>query len=127
LANTVSATTATDAGSQGILYEFCRNTTDTTAGCTSSTRTGVTTFTFTNLTDNQVYYYFVRAKDAVDNTSSWSASVNSEQDETPPTTAVIPNGSACETGSTTITLTCSDTSGVGCATTGTQYKVIDGT
>jgi hypothetical protein len=34
--NAVTSTTATDAGVGGVQYEFCRNTTNSTSGCTSS-------------------------------------------------------------------------------------------
>ncbi len=65
-------------------YEFCRNTGNTSAGCTSNGWGSTTGTTFTSLTNNQIYYYFVRSRDAFQNTSAWSASVNSRQDNTAP-------------------------------------------
>jgi large repetitive protein len=43
-------------------------------------------------------------------------------DTTAPTTTISPDGSVCFTGTKTVTLTCADGTGAGCATIG--YKVI---
>ena len=109
--NTVASTVVTDAGIGGVQYEFCRNTTNNTSGCTSSgwgTATGVT---LSSLSDGQIYYYFVRSKDSLNNISAWSTSTNSTQDNAAPTTSFSANTATCSAGNITVTLTCADTSG----------------
>ena len=56
-----------------------------TSGCTP-----YTDFTFTNLDDGQIYYYRVKARDDLWNTSDWSAVEFSTQDDTPPETEAGP-------------------------------------
>jgi hypothetical protein len=96
--NAVASSVATDAGVGGVQYEFCRNTTNSTSGCTSSGWIGTTGATFSSLTNAQIYYYFVRSKDSLNNISAWSASTSSTQDNAAPTTTITPNGSSCMTG-----------------------------
>ena len=84
LTNTVASSVATDAGVGGVQYEYCRNTTNVTAGCTSSGWGAATGATFGSLTDGQIYYYFVRSKDSLNNISEWSASTSSTQDNAAP-------------------------------------------
>jgi hypothetical protein len=121
--NTVASTTATDAGVGGVQYEFCRNTTNSTSGCTSSGWGSTTGATFSSLTNGQIYYYFVRSRDSVGNTSVWSASTSSTQDNAAPTTSFSANTATCSAGDITVTLTCNDWTGAWCAST--QYKVVD--
>jgi len=85
LSNGVASSVATDAGVKCVEYEFCRNTTNSTSGCVSSGWTGNASTTFTLLNDGQIYYYFVRARDSLQNMSVWSASTNSIQDNASPT------------------------------------------
>jgi hypothetical protein len=82
--NAVASTTATDTGVGGVQYEFCRNTTNSTSGCTSSGWLGTNSHTFSSLTNGQIYYYFVRSRDSLGNTSTWSASTSSTQDNAAP-------------------------------------------
>jgi len=106
LSNTVTSSTVTDAGVGGVQYQFCRNTSNTTTGCTTSGWSGTASATFNSLTDGQIYYYFVQAKDSLGNTSAWSTSTFSTQDNTGPTVS----GSATALSSTSIqwTITASD-------------------
>ncbi len=81
-----------------------------------------TSYTATNLNDNQIYYYRVRARNSRGGMSDWSASVSSTQDASGPT-IVYTGASSLPTGTTTedfdsnetITLayTLSDSSGFG--------------
>lgn len=79
LDNTVSATAVVDGGAGGVSYEFCINETDTTTGCTESEWVNDPAYNFSELHDAQIYYYFVRSKDSLDNISDWSSSVFSTQ------------------------------------------------
>jgi hypothetical protein len=63
--NAVASSVATDTGVGGVQYEFCRNTTNSTSGCTSSGWIGTTGVTFSSLTNGQIYYYFVRSRDSL--------------------------------------------------------------
>ena len=94
--NFVSTSGSTDSGVGGVQYEFCRNTTDTTTDCTSSGWTSNTNYTFSSLSDGEIYYYFVRAKDSLDNTTDWSQSTSSTQDNSSPNvgTTTIYSGSS---------------------------------
>jgi len=83
--NTVWTTGSTDTWANGTQYEFCRNTTDTTAWCISAWWTGSTWTTFTWLSGGQIYYYFVRSKDSLWNTWWRSTSTFSTQDTLAPT------------------------------------------
>jgi cysteine-rich repeat protein len=123
--NTVIRTNASDGtGVWWIAYQFCRNTTNTTASwCVLSSWTGATAITHTWLVDGQIYYYFVRARDSLTNTSPWSSSTSSTQDSFIPTTTIIPNGSTCITWTANITLTCNDAWWIWCVTT--QYKIVN--
>jgi hypothetical protein len=59
----------------------------TSSSFTSPTGSGwiaTTSHTFSGLTDGQIYYYRVRAKDSALNESGWSNMVSSMQDNTPP-------------------------------------------
>ncbi|MBD3348874.1 MAG: hypothetical protein GF400_06720 [Candidatus Eisenbacteria bacterium] len=56
-----------------------------TSGCTPNTQA-----TFVNLDDGQIYYYRVMTRDDLWNTSDWSATVSSTQDNTPPSTSAGP-------------------------------------
>lgn len=55
------------------------------SGCTE-----FLTATFVNLHDGQIYYYRVKCRDDLWNTSNWSASVSSTQDNSPPSSAAGP-------------------------------------
>ena len=97
-ANTVTSTVASDGvGIGGVEYQFCRNTTNSTSGCTTSSWSTAPSATFSSLSDGQIYYYFVRARDSVNNISTWSASTSSTQDATAPTTTITPDGATCMT------------------------------
>ena len=85
LSNTVASSVATDTGVKCVEYEYCRNTTNSTSGCTSSGWTGTNSSTFGGLSNGQIYYYFVRARDTLLNTTAWSASTSSTQDNAAPT------------------------------------------
>ena len=65
----------------------------------------------------------MRARDSLGNTSVWSTSTSSTQDSATPTTNFSANTATCSAGNVTVTLTCSDGSGAGCAST--EYKVVD--
>ncbi|MBN2565981.1 MAG: hypothetical protein JXB46_09765 [Candidatus Eisenbacteria bacterium] len=69
-------------------FEFLAGTT----GCTILTH-----HTFTDLSDGQIYYYRVKCRDDVWNTSDWSDSEHSTQDDTPPETEVGPLAEYCNT------------------------------
>jgi hypothetical protein len=82
--NTVASGEAIDNGIGNINYNFCRNTEDTSLGCTQSGWQAGNSYTFNDLTSGQTYYYFVQAKDGLDNTTNWSNSTSSNQDNTGP-------------------------------------------
>jgi hypothetical protein len=72
--------------------------------------------TFSSLTNGQIYYYFVRSKDSLNNISAWSASASSTQDNAAPTggTFTINAGAANTSGTAaTLTTTCATDAGVG--------------
>jgi hypothetical protein len=115
LSNAVASTGAIDAGVKCVEYEFCRNTTNTTTSCTSSGWTGNAATTFTSLSDGQIYYYFVRARDSLLNTTVWSASTSSTQDASAPTGGSFTvNTGATHTSGTAVVLTttCATDAGV---------------
>ncbi len=56
-----------------------------TSGCTP-----FTWHNFTGLTDGQIYYYRVKCRDDLFNTSDWSATESSTQDDSPPVTSAGP-------------------------------------
>jgi large repetitive protein len=71
-------------------YQFCKMTTNSSVGCTvGPAPTSSPSGTFAGLTDGVTYYYFVRAMDAVGNTSAWSASTSSTQGSAPDTTKPV--------------------------------------
>ena len=116
--HTVSCSEVTDIGVGGVEYQFCKNTSDPTSGCTLSDWSSSTSATFSGLTSGQIYYYFVRVRDSLENTSSWSSSVYSTQDADPPT----PPGTPSTTSPTNDTTpswswTASTDSGIGLADT----------
>lgn len=84
-----------------------------TSGCTPFTQ-----HTFTSLTDGQIYYYRVKCRDDVWNSSDWSASVYSTQDDTPPETEAGPLAPYYNTISLSIPFTAAD------ATSGVQHLVL---
>jgi hypothetical protein len=63
----VTTTGAIDLGWGNVTYKYCVNTTNSTTGCTETAFTGVTTWTFTGLASPQTYYYFIKAKDGLNN------------------------------------------------------------
>ena len=72
---------------------------------------------------NGTYYWRVRAKDAQGGIGAWSACRAFGVDTTAPTTSFSANTATCSAGNVTVTLTCTDGSGAGCASI--QYKVVD--
>ena len=83
--NTVNSEISTDLGVNGIEYEFCENSVNSTSGCTSSGWLSNPEATFNGLIPGNTYYYFVRSRDSLLNTNSWSSSKNSTQVDTTPT------------------------------------------
>ena len=76
-------------------YQYCKATSNATTNCSSNNISSwltTTGNTFSSLSDGQIYYYFVRTQDGLGNTSSWSASTSSTQDNTAPVIAL--SGSA---------------------------------
>ncbi len=84
--NEIVSNISTDSLIGGVKYEFQRaDDPGFTTNVTSSNYVTTNTFTFSGLVDNQTYYYRARAKDKLDNVSSWSNIVSSTQDATDPT------------------------------------------
>ncbi|MEM3397385.1 MAG: kelch repeat-containing protein [Thermoplasmata archaeon] len=83
-ANTVSWNPVSDAISGGVAYNVECSSTPTFSWVASSGWIYSTSYTFTGLSDGYTYYYRVRARDALGNTGSYSAIVNSTQDATGP-------------------------------------------
>ena len=83
--NTLLWTNVTDAGVGGVTYElqFSTSSTFATVGGTSGWISSIT-HTFSGLSDGVMYYYRVRARDAFEHVSAWSAVRNSQQDASPP-------------------------------------------
>lgn len=106
LTNTVSSNTVTDNGcDQTVQYQFNISETSTNYNALSSWTTSPTT-TFYNLIDGKQYYYYVRAKDGLWNTSSWSSSTRSTQDNTRPTVTFDKNSwQAAPTHTVKVTIT----------------------
>jgi hypothetical protein len=72
-----------------------------------------TSHTFSGLTDGQIYYYRVKARDSALNESGWSNIVSSTQDNTPPNTYVNSLAGSQITSTFNVAYTASDgTSGV---------------
>ncbi|RKY29744.1 MAG: hypothetical protein DRP74_08285, partial [Candidatus Omnitrophota bacterium] len=114
--NTVSCSEVTDSGVGGVEYQFCKNTSNTTSSCDSSAWSSSNSATFSDLTSGQIYYYFARARDSLENTSDWSASVFSTQDAEGPTQPGLLSTDSPPTDTTpTWTWTPSVDSGVGLA------------
>jgi cysteine-rich repeat protein len=121
--NTVASTPAVDAWVWGVEYRFCMNTTNSTTGCTPSWWLSDPEHTFIGLADGQTYYYFVQTRDAFNNISSWSSSVVSTQDDTPPVTTIAQNWTQCFAWSLPMSLSCTDWLWSWCAEI--QYTIIN--
>ncbi|MFZ5391911.1 MAG: LamG-like jellyroll fold domain-containing protein [Patescibacteria group bacterium] len=89
--NTVTSNTVNDTGVGGVNYQFCFSNSDSTENCNSSAWLTTNSYTFTNLAHEVKYYYFVRSKDALNNTSVWSGSTSSTQDNVAPAILSIEN------------------------------------
>lgn len=87
-----------------------------------SANPATTNWTASTLTDG-TYYWRVRGKDSSGTTSSWSTCRSVRIDTVAPTTSFSANTATCSAGNVTVTLTCTDGSGAGCASI--QYKVVD--
>lgn len=115
LTNTIDITSATDQwcnlNTNTIQYQFCKSTTNNTNNCNLSpnisSRSWATSTTFDNLTHWQKYYYFVRSKDIAWNTSDWSQSTYSTQDNKGPEITFNPQSWNAAL-SHTVTITTSD-------------------
>jgi hypothetical protein len=98
--NTVYSTIATDSGIGGVEYNFCKsmanlsspfvecNTVGNQSGWVSSNSAE-----FADLTPGQIYYYYVKVRDSILNTTAWVGVSSSTQGNTiqaPPEPAVIP-------------------------------------
>lgn len=92
--NTVSSSTSTDGWAGWVQYEFCMKTSSTVPssscdGTTSSWTTSNST-TFSSLSIGSTYYYFVRSRDGLGNTTAWSSSTYSQQiSSAPPTISFV--------------------------------------
>jgi hypothetical protein len=72
-----------------------------------------TSYEFTGLTDGQIYYYRVMARDAAQNESGWSNRESSTQDDSPPISSVDPLPATQDTLTFDVPYTAADaTSGV---------------
>ncbi len=86
-------------------YKYCINTTNSAVGCTETAFTGVTTWTFTGQASPQTYYYFIKAKDGLNNSGAWSSSVTTTFDnEAPVSGSFTINNNATGTTTTAVTL-----------------------
>jgi hypothetical protein len=63
-----------------------------------------TSHEFTGLTDNQIYYYHVKAKDDANNEGAYSSSVSSTQDDSSPYGSMAIDAGATHTNTTSVTL-----------------------
>lgn len=62
----MTSSKVSDNGCNGsVSYQYCRNTSNSTSSCTASSWLSTTGTTFESLSDGQIYYYFVRAKDGL--------------------------------------------------------------
>ena len=95
--NAVASTAVSDNGCNAtVKYQYCKATSNSTWSCSSSNISSwlsTTWTTFSSLTDGTKYYYFVRTQDGLWNTSVWSASTSSTQDNTAPVVALSGSGS----------------------------------
>lgn len=83
--NTISATVGSDNLVGGIEYMFqVDENADFSSPFSSSGWITSTQYTFSGLSDDTQYFYRVRGRDRLYNTTNWSSSVNSIQDNTPP-------------------------------------------
>lgn len=89
LQNQVTWTTSTDSGVNGVSYEVQKSTSSNFETVQSSGWITGTSYTFTGLTDGYKYYYKVRAKDGLGNTSGWSDISYSTQDNTSPVISIF--------------------------------------
>ena len=103
-------------GASNIEYLFCKLTTNNVSWCilsqSVSQRSSTPNTTFTWLTNGQIYYYFVRARDSITtgDMSDWSASTHSTQDSTPPVTTIIaPASWSIQTGNFEVRFSDTDT------------------
>lgn len=81
------------------------NTTNTTVGCVGpgTSPNTMPNILFSTLANGQIYYYFVRSKDTLGNTSNWSASTFSTQDATLPTISISsPSSGSRQSGNFTV-------------------------
>ncbi|MBT6831818.1 hypothetical protein HOA64_02045, partial [bacterium] len=109
--NTVASTTASDTGCNGtVQYQYCKNTSNSTAGCTGGNLGGwgTNSHNFTGLSGGQIYYYFVQTKDGLSNTSGWSSSTSSTQDASAPVITITDDASGSWAQSDTIAATIVD-------------------
>ncbi|MCF7846946.1 MAG: FG-GAP-like repeat-containing protein [Candidatus Gracilibacteria bacterium] len=73
----VTSGTVTDSGCDGnVEYQFCRNTSDSTTGCTASSWGASASASYSGMSAGNTYYFFVRSRDGLSNTSNWSSSVS---------------------------------------------------
>ena len=85
LSNTVSCSIVTDAGVGGVEYYFeCAIDAGFGTVVFNSSWINTSSHTFSTLTDGQIYYYRVKARDAFLHETSYSGYVYSTQDNTPP-------------------------------------------
>ena len=142
MSNTVSSTAVSDNGCNGtVKYQFCKSTSDSTSNCSSSNISSwlsTTGYTFNSLSDGTKYYYFVRTQDGLGNTSDWSSSTSSTQDNTAPAISFDKN-SGVAANSHSVVVTASDSTSKlaasqkikyrwqtdsTCSTTGSQYTEV---
>jgi len=84
--NIVGCAAVTDPVSGGVTYYFERATNSAfSSGLANSGWISANGYTFTSLSNGTTYYFRVRARDAVLNTSAYSAAVSSTQDSNVPT------------------------------------------
>jgi hypothetical protein len=83
--NSVYENPSTDNGVWNIQYQFCISSTSSQSNCfETKDRSRGWWETFYNLTWWTTYYYFVRAKDGLDNITDWQWPVSSNQIPSPP-------------------------------------------
>ena len=92
--NTVAWNVASDAHAGGVTYQVQHATNSSFSGASSSPWQSSTSKAYTNLTNCQTYYFRVRSRDSLNNTSSWSTAVSSKQDYAKPTGSISINSGA---------------------------------